>query len=53
MPREARIDFPGGVHHLMVRGIERKRIFRDDQDRDALLDRLGSLLLETQTACLA
>ena len=53
MPRQARIDFPGGLHHLMVRGIERKRIFQNDLDRDAFLDRLGSLLLETKTPCLA
>ncbi len=37
----------------MVRGIERKRIFRNDLDYEAFLDRLGSLLLETETPCLA
>jgi REP element-mobilizing transposase RayT len=37
----------------MVRGIERKPIFSDDQDRDALVDRLASVLPETQTACYA
>jgi putative transposase len=53
MPRKARIDYPGGVHHLIVRGIERKRIFQDDQDRNAFLDRLGPLLLESKTSCFA
>jgi putative transposase len=53
MPRKARIDYPGGVHHLIVRGIERKRIFQDVQDRNAFLDRLGFLLLESKTSCLA
>jgi len=53
MPRKARIDYPGGVHHLIVRGIERKRIFRDDQDRNGFLDRLGLLLLESKTSCFA
>jgi REP element-mobilizing transposase RayT len=53
MPRKARIDYPGGVHHLIVRGIERKRIFQDDQDRNAFLDRLGFLLLESETSCFA
>jgi len=53
MPRKARIDYPGGIHHLIVRGIERKRIFQDDQDRNAFLDRLGFLLLESKTSCLA
>ncbi len=53
MPRKARIDYPGGVHHLIVRGIERKRIFQDDQDRNAFLERLGLLLLESKTSCFA
>ncbi len=53
MPRQARIDFPGSLQYLMVRGIERKRIFRNDLDRKAFLDRLGSLVVETNTPCLA
>jgi hypothetical protein len=38
MPRKARIDAPGALHHIIVRGIERLRIFSDDQDRDNLLN---------------
>ncbi|SHK57273.1 Transposase IS200 like [Desulfatibacillum alkenivorans DSM 16219] len=53
MPRQSRLDAPGLLHHVMVRGIERKPIFSDDQDRDALVDRLASVLPETQTACYA
>ena len=53
MPRSARIDAPGALHHIMVRGIERRVIFRDNRDRMALLDRLGRVLLETSTACYA
>jgi hypothetical protein len=34
MPRQARIDAPGALHHVIARGIERDKIFRDDQDRD-------------------
>jgi hypothetical protein len=37
MPRKARIDAPGALHHLIVRGIERRAIVRDDLDRDRLL----------------
>jgi REP element-mobilizing transposase RayT len=37
----------------MIRGIERKPIFLDDQDRNALVDRLALVLPETQTACYA
>jgi len=29
MPWKARIDCPAGVHHPILRGIERKGIFRD------------------------
>ena len=53
MPRKARIDYPGGVHHLIIRGIERKRIFQDDLDRHHFLDRLGNILVESETPCYA
>jgi putative transposase len=53
MPRKARIDAPGALHHIIVRGIERRRIFSDDQDRDNFLERLGNILTETQTCCFA
>ncbi len=33
MPRKARIDAPGALHHIMARGIERGKIFRDDDER--------------------
>ena len=41
MPRGARLDTPGVLHHVMVRGIEGRRIFRDDLDRQDFLRRLG------------
>jgi REP element-mobilizing transposase RayT len=39
MPRKARIDAPGALHHIIVRGIERRKIFYDDDDRDNFLER--------------
>ena len=36
MPRKARIDTPGALHYIIVRGIERRRIFYDDLDRENL-----------------
>ena len=51
MPRLARIDEPGALHHIIVRGIGRRKIFNDDFDRDAFLDRLCFVLNETDTAC--
>ncbi len=53
MPRQARIDAPGAVHHIIARGIERGRIFRDDEDRENFIERLGELVQETQTQCFA
>jgi putative transposase len=41
MPRQARLDVPGALHHIMVRGIDKTDIFKDDQDRSLFLDRLG------------
>jgi putative transposase len=32
MPRQSRIDAPGALHRVIIRGIERKAIFRDDVD---------------------
>ncbi len=53
MPRKARIDAPGALHHIIVRGIERRRIFSDDQDRDNFIERLGDIVTETKTFCFA
>jgi putative transposase len=53
MPRKSRIDAPGALHHIITRGIERRDIFRDDQDRVDFVDRLGGILEETETRCLA
>ena len=53
MPRQSRIDTPGALHHIIVRGIERRKIFKDDQDRYNFIDRLGNILEQTQTGCFA
>ena len=53
MPRQSRIDAFGALHHVISRGIARQEIFLDDKDRDRFLDRLGSILLETDTRCYA
>jgi len=51
MPKTARLDAPGVLHHIMIRGIERQRIFRDIQDRDDLPERISVILPETHTTC--
>jgi len=53
MPRKARIDAPGALHHIIFRGIERRNIFRDNRDRDNFLDRLGNVLSDSGTPCYA
>ena len=53
MPRKARIDTAGALHHIMVRGIEGCNIFRNDDDRDNFIGRLGKILSETDTSCYA
>jgi putative transposase len=51
MPRKARIDAPGALHHIICRGIERRKIFDDDVDRENFLERLENILIETSTPC--
>ncbi len=53
MPRQARLDIPGALHHIMVRGINRSPIFLDDQDRQRFLDRLASKVKEGECSVFA
>ena len=53
MPRSARIDIPGLLQHVIIRGIERRDIFLDDNDKLLFLERLSKLLSSTGTDCLA
>jgi putative transposase len=43
MPRHARLDAPGTLHHVMGRGIEGTKIFRTRIDRKDFVDRLAEL----------
>jgi putative transposase len=53
MQRNARIDALGALHHIIVRGIARKKVFDDNADRDFFLERLGMIVQESQTQCFA
>src|SRR3990172_4686839 len=46
MPRQARLDAPGALHHIMVRGINKTDIFMDDQDKARFLERVGENIRE-------
>ena len=45
MPRGARLDAPGTLHHVIIRGIERRQIVDDDNDRENFVSRLGEIAL--------
>jgi hypothetical protein len=59
MPRKARIGMcgvasaktyaPGALQQIIIRGIERRRIFSNDQDGDNFIERLGEIVTETKT----
>lgn len=53
MPRQARLDAPGTLHHVMIRGIEGLVLFRDDQDRQNFISRISQLMESTGTKILA
>ena len=53
MARLARLDAPGVVHHVIIRGIERRKIFWDEKDWEDFVERLGDLLRESGTTCYA
>ncbi len=53
MPRQSRIDAPGALHHIINRGIEKNKIFRDKIDYQNFLGRFSKLIESTGTTCYA
>ena len=53
MPRQARLDFPGTLHHVICRGIEKQNIVSDDYDLNNFVRRLGNIADGTQTSIYA
>lgn len=53
MPRKGRIDAPGSLHHITVRGIDRYNTFRGNIDKSNFRERLGEIVAETHTSCYA
>ena len=41
MPRHLRVEFPGAIHHVTIRGNGRQSIFGDERDRERFLRRLA------------
>lgn len=46
MPRQARLDTPGALHHVMGRGIEKTKIFANQKDRNDFIRRIADLTSE-------
>src|SRR3990172_720802 len=53
MPRQARLDIPGALHHIMVRGINRSTIFDDNDDKAKFLERLSENIIEGKSSVYA
>ena len=53
MPRQARLDIPGALHHIMLRGIDRSNIFIDREDKERFLERLGQTVQSSKCAICA
>gem|GEM_PF-2970231 len=47
MPRKARIDAPGALHHIITRGIEGRPIFQNAADREDFIVRFSRLIIDT------
>jgi len=53
MARRIRLDAPGAVHHVMVRGLDGMRIFRDPDDYQDFVDRMVRIFGAERAPCLA
>ncbi len=53
MPRQARLDAPGTLQHVMIRGAQGESIFREDNDRQNFLSRLAQISEDTKARIVA
>ena len=53
MPRKPRLDTPGALHHVMARGIEGTKIFRNKGDFEDFLKRLGDIASDNRISVIA
>ena len=53
MPRRARLDAPGTLHHVMIRGVDQHRIVNDVADRKNFVKGMGELATGTKTSIYA
>jgi putative transposase len=41
MARKLRVEYEGAIYHVTIRGVERRTLFEDDEDRRRFVSRLG------------
>ena len=51
MPRKGSIDAPGSIGYVIIRGIERRKKFQSDYDRENFITRLSELIPESKIDC--
>ncbi len=53
MPRQARLDYPGCLHHIINRGIEKRSVFLEKADYQFFIDNLSELVKKGGFKCYA
>jgi REP element-mobilizing transposase RayT len=53
MPRNRRRDISSTIHHVIAKGIERRRIFNNDNDYGNFISRLEKSIKQTSAICYA
>lgn len=53
MSRSPRYDAPGRIQHVMTRGLEKRLLFLDDDDREVYVRIMRAVFRDTGTRCLA
>jgi hypothetical protein len=53
MPRGPRLDAPEMLHHVRARGVEKRRLFLNDEDREDFLFRLNEVCDKHQASVYA
>jgi REP element-mobilizing transposase RayT/transposase-like protein len=53
MPRQARLDIPGTLHHVIIRCTEKQKIVKDRSDRQRFLKQIGDIAVESKTVIYA
>ncbi len=51
MPRKERMEYAGGVYHVMDRGDRLEAIYEDDRDREMFLHTLEQACERTRWCC--